>query len=91
MSTFIWFFIFFIIIDLILTFIFKNPLLFLLIIVALVAYSAYKNYQRRKQIEQFQQDIKQQFENANNYYEDNSNQTDPDIIDVEYTEKEIEK
>lgn len=91
MSTFIWFFIFFIIIDLILTLIFKNPLLFLLVIIALVAYSIYKNYQRRKQIEQFQKDIKQQFDNVNNYYEDNSNQTDPDIIDVEYTEKEIEK
>ena len=91
MRTFIWFFIIFVILDLFLSFIFKNPFLFLLIIVAIVAYGAYRNYQRQKQIEQFQEDIKQQFEQANNYYENNNSSADPDIIDVKYTEKEIEK
>ena len=28
---------------------------------------------------------------CNNYYENNNSSADPDIIDVEYTEKEIEK
>ena len=64
--------------------------------IALIGYIAYRNYKISKQRDKFYNDFNQQQNYYNNtnqqdYYDDQNqyNKSNSDIIDVEYTQKDI--
>ncbi|MDY5251723.1 MAG: hypothetical protein SPH32_03175 [Erysipelotrichaceae bacterium] len=74
-----------IIFNFVLSIIFYNPNLFFLALIAFVGYIAYRSHKISKQKEQFFNDFNQTYqEDINQRSYDNK-----DIIDVEYTQKDI--
>lgn len=72
----------------ILSIIFYNPNLFFIVLIAIVGYVAYRNYQISKHRDQFFHDMNQQQQTyQENFTQDRQNSSD--IIDVEYTQKDL--
>ena len=85
-----------IILNFILSIVFYNPNVFFILLIALLGYIAYRNYKISKQRDKFYNDFNQQQNYYNNtnqqdYYDDQNqyNKSNSDIIDVEYTQKDI--
>lgn len=76
----------FLILNIIMSFVFANPMFMLILLIVGVVYYAYKSYQRSK----IYDDFKNQYYQQDNTYTNNQQRTNnDDIIDVEYTEKDI--
>lgn len=71
----------------ILSIIFYNPNVFFIVLIAIVGYVAYRNYQISKRRDHFFHDMNQQYTNQEDFTQERSN--NGDIIDVEYTQKDL--
>ena len=75
----------FLILNIIMSFVFANPMLMLIILIVGVVYYAFQSYRRNKMYDEF----KNQYYQQDTYTNDQPRANSDDIIDVEYTEKDI--
>lgn len=75
----------FLILNIIMSFVFANPMLMLIILIVGVVYYAFQSYRRNKMYDEF----KNQYYQQDTYTNEQPRANSDDIIDVEYTEKDI--